>query len=146
MPGPVRGERAEEGRDSRGRRAERTAGKPWYIGIQPEFRERPSPPSIGSSRRKASRSFTRLHDTHKSLGAKMVPFAGWDMPVWYTSVVEEHLATRQAAGLFDVSHMGVYEVRGRMRPPSSTPSAPTIAAVWDRARACIHSSSPRTPM
>ncbi len=42
----------------------------------------------------------------------MVPFAGWDMPVWYTSVVEEHLATRQAAGLFDVSHMGVYDVRG----------------------------------
>ncbi len=46
------------------------------------------------------------------MGAKMVPFAGWDMPVWYTSVVEEHLATRQAAGLFDVSHMGVYDVRG----------------------------------
>ena len=40
------------------------------------------------------------------------PFAGWDMPVWYTSVVEEHLATRGAAGLFDVSHMGVYEVKG----------------------------------
>jgi glycine hydroxymethyltransferase len=56
--------------------------------------------------------FTRLHETHKSMGAKMVPFAGWDMPVWYTSVVEEHLATRQAAGLFDVSHMGVYDVRG----------------------------------
>ncbi len=56
--------------------------------------------------------FTRLHDAHKSSGAKMVPFAGWDMPVWYTSVVEEHLATRQAAGLFDVSHMGVYEVKG----------------------------------
>jgi glycine hydroxymethyltransferase len=46
------------------------------------------------------------------MGAKMVPFAGWEMPVWYTSVVEEHLATRQAAGLFDVSHMGVYDVRG----------------------------------
>ncbi len=42
----------------------------------------------------------------------MVPFAGWDMPVWYTSVVEEHLATRRAAGLFDVSHMGVYQVEG----------------------------------
>ena len=55
---------------------------------------------------------TALHETHKSMGAKMVPFAGWDMPVWYTSVVEEHLATRQAAGLFDVSHMGVYDVRG----------------------------------
>ena len=42
----------------------------------------------------------------------MVPFAGWEMPVVYTSIYEEHLATRQAAGLFDVSHMGVYEVKG----------------------------------
>ena len=42
----------------------------------------------------------------------MIPFAGWEMPVWYTSVVEEHLATRQAAGLFDVSHMGVYQAEG----------------------------------
>ena len=42
----------------------------------------------------------------------MVPFAGWEMPVWYTSVVEEHLATRQAAGLFDVAHMGVYQIEG----------------------------------
>lgn len=42
----------------------------------------------------------------------MVPFAGWEMPVVYTSIYEEHLATRQAAGLFDVSHMGVYDVRG----------------------------------
>ncbi len=71
---------------------------------------------------------TALYETHKSLGAKMVPFAGWEMPVWYTSVVEEHLATRQAAGLFDVSHMGVYEVAARMRPPSWIRSAPTTAA------------------
>lgn len=42
----------------------------------------------------------------------MIPFAGWDMPVWYTSVVEEHLAVRNAAGLFDVSHMGVYQAEG----------------------------------
>ena len=42
----------------------------------------------------------------------MVPFAGWEMPVQYTGVVEEHLATRKAAGLFDVSHMGVYQVEG----------------------------------
>jgi glycine hydroxymethyltransferase len=55
---------------------------------------------------------TALYDTHRETGAKMVPFAGWEMPVWYTSVIEEHLATRQAAGLFDVSHMGVYEARG----------------------------------
>ncbi|MCJ7707919.1 MAG: glycine cleavage system aminomethyltransferase GcvT, partial [Anaerolineales bacterium] len=55
---------------------------------------------------------TALNATHRALGAKMVPFAGWDMPVWYTSVIDEHLATRQAAGLFDVSHMGVYQVEG----------------------------------
>ncbi len=55
---------------------------------------------------------TSLNQTHRRLGAKMVPFAGWEMPVQYTSVVEEHLATRQAAGLFDVSHMGVYQAEG----------------------------------
>jgi glycine hydroxymethyltransferase len=55
---------------------------------------------------------TRLNQVHRDLGGRMVPFAGWEMPVVYTSIYEEHLATRQAAGLFDVSHMGVYEVRG----------------------------------
>ena len=55
---------------------------------------------------------TPLYDTHKALGAKIIPFAGWEMPVWYTSVVEEHLACRQAAGLFDVAHMGVYQAEG----------------------------------
>ncbi len=55
---------------------------------------------------------TPLYDLHKALGAKMVPFAGWEMPVWYSSVMEEHLATRQAAGLFDVAHMGVYQIEG----------------------------------
>ena len=46
------------------------------------------------------------------MGAKIIPFAGWEMPVWYTSVVEEHLACRQRAGLFDVSHMGVFQAEG----------------------------------
>ena len=55
---------------------------------------------------------TPLYQAHKDLGAKVIPFAGWEMPVWYTSVMEEHLATRQAAGLFDVAHMGVYSVEG----------------------------------
>ncbi|HDQ71407.1 MAG TPA: glycine cleavage system aminomethyltransferase GcvT [Chloroflexi bacterium] len=55
---------------------------------------------------------TELYDVHKAMGAKMVPFAGWEMPVWYTSVSEEHQAVREAAGLFDVSHMGVFEVVG----------------------------------
>jgi glycine hydroxymethyltransferase len=55
---------------------------------------------------------TPLYDLHVELGAKIIPFAGWEMPVWYTSVVEEHLAVRQAAGLFDVAHMGVYQAEG----------------------------------
>jgi len=46
------------------------------------------------------------------LGGKLIPFAGWEMPVWYSGVMDEHLATRNAAGLFDVAHMGVYDVRG----------------------------------
>lgn len=55
---------------------------------------------------------TSLYDTHVKLGAKIIPFAGWEMPVWYSSVAEEHNATRKAAGLFDVSHMGVYQAEG----------------------------------
>ena len=87
--------------------------KPWYIGIPEETEQEAALPAFEWTEPPAGDpKFTALHDTHKSMGAKMVPFAGWDMPVWYTSVVEEHLATRQAAGLFDVSHMGVYEVRG----------------------------------
>lgn len=55
---------------------------------------------------------TPLRDCHIALKAKMVPFAGFSMPVQYSSVLEEHRATRSAAGLFDVSHMGEFEVRG----------------------------------
>jgi len=49
---------------------------------------------------------TPLYDWHISHGARMVDFAGWDMPVQYTSIIEEHQAVRTAAGLFDISHMG----------------------------------------
>jgi aminomethyltransferase len=55
---------------------------------------------------------TPLNALHRRLGAKMVNFGGWDMPVEYSGIVSEHLATRTAAGLFDVSHMGEIEVRG----------------------------------
>ena len=53
---------------------------------------------------------TPLHDEHVRLGAKMVEFAGWEMPIQYTGVMEEHRAVRNAAGIFDVSHMGRFEV------------------------------------
>jgi len=55
---------------------------------------------------------TTLYETHKALGARVIPFAGWEMPVWYTSVIKEHQAVRKAAGLFDATHMGVFEVSG----------------------------------
>lgn len=55
---------------------------------------------------------TILYEAHKAMGGKIVPFAGWEMPVWYSSVSEEHAAVRQTAGLFDVSHMGAIEVSG----------------------------------
>lgn len=55
---------------------------------------------------------TRLHRNHKKLNGKMIEFFGWDMPVEYSGIVEEHLAVRQQAGLFDVSHMGELLVTG----------------------------------
>lgn len=55
---------------------------------------------------------TFLHDKHVKLGAKMVDFAGWHMPVQYTSIIEEHNTVRNAVGLFDVSHMGEVIVKG----------------------------------
>ena len=55
---------------------------------------------------------TPLHARHVAMGATMVPFGGWEMPVQYSGITEEHLAVRQAAGLFDVSHMGEIEVAG----------------------------------
>lgn len=56
---------------------------------------------------------TPLNAAHRSLGARMVDFAGWDMPVQYRSVISEHEAVRTAAGLFDVSHMGEIEFSGK---------------------------------
>jgi glycine cleavage system T protein (aminomethyltransferase) len=55
---------------------------------------------------------TPLHDRHVALGAKLVPFAGWEMPVQYAGVMQEHRAVRADAGVFDVSHMGELEVEG----------------------------------
>jgi glycine cleavage system T protein (aminomethyltransferase) len=55
---------------------------------------------------------TSLHAEHVALGARIVPFAGWEMPVTYTGIVDEHQAVRTAAGLFDVSHMGELALRG----------------------------------
>ena len=56
---------------------------------------------------------TPLNARHRALGARMVEFGGWDMPVEYSGIVDEHMAVRTRAGLFDVSHMGEIELAGR---------------------------------
>jgi aminomethyltransferase len=55
---------------------------------------------------------TALHSAHCRMGAKMVDFGGWDMPLQYSGILDEHAAVRSAAGLFDVSHMGEIEIHG----------------------------------
>ena len=55
---------------------------------------------------------TPLYAIHEGLKARFAPFAGWEMPLWYTSALEEHRAVRTAAGLFDLGHMGVFQIEG----------------------------------
>jgi len=85
--------------------------KPYYIGIMKGEGEALPKFSWGEKEPENLRR-TPLYEAHKEMGAKIIPFAGWEMPVWYTSVLDEHLACRNAAGLFDVAHMGVYQAEG----------------------------------
>src|SRR5678816_4555616 len=55
---------------------------------------------------------TPLFAAHQKLGGKLIEFGGWEMPVQYTSITDEHLAVRKTAGLFDISHMGEISVKG----------------------------------
>ncbi len=88
-------------------------GKPFFIGHnRHEQTADPLPLFSWTEPEDAPLQRTGLYETHVKMGGRMVPFAGWEMPVWYTSVSEEHAAVRQTAALFDVSHMGVLEVSG----------------------------------
>ncbi|HEX5838827.1 MAG TPA: glycine cleavage system aminomethyltransferase GcvT, partial [Anaerolineales bacterium] len=87
--------------------------KPYFIGIASEVHKEGLPSFEWVEPEEQELKRTALFEVHKSSGGRMVPFAGWEMPVQYSGIYEEHLTTRHAAGLFDVSHMGVYEVRGR---------------------------------
>ena len=55
---------------------------------------------------------TALYALHQEQGAKCIPFAGYDLPVWYSSIKDEHLAVRKHAGMFDISHMGLIDISG----------------------------------
>ena len=111
IPGPIVIEESQEVPQKLSTGQAVSAEKPWFIGQQAsngapllnfEWRE----PESNTLFR------TPLYEDHVRLGAKIIPFAGWEMPVWYTSVMEEHLACRTAAGLFDVAHMGVLQAEG----------------------------------
>jgi glycine hydroxymethyltransferase len=112
LPGPVVVELAGEvGKPPKPAARHDGLRKAWFVGA-PASRGQALPMFQWTDPPQATPRRTALYSIHKDLGAKMVDFAGWEMPVWYSSVVEEHLATRRAAGLFDVSHMGVYQVDG----------------------------------
>src|SRR5207302_3857873 len=74
------------------------------------------PPSLASMFVAQTLQRTPLYDRHVTAGARMVPFAGWEMPVQYDGVIPEHKAVRSDCGVFDVSHMGELEVEGMHAP------------------------------
>ena len=128
LPGPIvvrdlgSAEPALEGEEAPGQRefSPSVSHKPYFIGLSgPAYDEpdgEPLPrfdwaPYEGHESPETLKT-TVLHDWHVEHDARMAPFAGWDMPLYYTSIGDEHRAVRGAAGLFDVSHMGVFDVKG----------------------------------
>lgn len=113
IPGPIRIEDGDHQAPAAVQGDPVSNHKPYFIGqAKDEKSGSPLPPFTWEEKEPDELLKTPLNETHRLMGAKMVPFAGWDMPVWYTSVVEEHQAVREAAGLFDVTHMGVYQAEG----------------------------------
>ncbi len=89
--------------------------KPYFVGLSAPGYDDPAGEPLPSLEWHAPERPVRrtpLFEWHERHGGKMAPFAGWEMPLWYTSISDEHRAVRGAAGLFDVSHMGLLEVSG----------------------------------
>ena len=89
--------------------------KPYYVGLSAHRGTEPHAESLPAFEWTPSEQDlhrTPLHEAHKGLGSHFVPFAGWEMPLRYGQVLDEHRAVRGAAGLFDLGHMGIFEVRG----------------------------------
>ena len=96
--------------------AEVYAPKAYYVGINGSTfagaNADPLPAFTWTEPAEGEPLTTPIHALHKELGAKMAPFAGYDMPLWYSSVKQEHAAVRTSAGVFDVTHMGVFDAQG----------------------------------
>jgi glycine hydroxymethyltransferase len=89
--------------------------KPYYVGLSVHREEEPAGeplPDFDWEPEEQPLRRTPLYEVHQELGGSMVPFAGWEMPLRYGPVLDEHRAVRGAAGLFDVGHMGIFEVSG----------------------------------
>jgi len=90
--------------------------KPYFVGLSARGYDEPGGKPLPSfdwqEPEEGALHRTPLYDWHVAHGAKMASFAGWEMPLWYTSIGDEHRAVREAAGLFDVSHMGILEACG----------------------------------
>jgi glycine hydroxymethyltransferase len=111
MPGPSIVMESKKKVGTGSRPSARGEEKPWFVGVSSNVKKEAKPSFIWNEIEGELKK-TALNQVHRDLGGRMVPFAGWEMPVQYSGIFEEHLATRNAAGLFDVSHMGVYDVRG----------------------------------
>lgn len=90
------------------------ATKPYFVGINGDNFELSGDPLPAFEWHEAEPTGLKsvLWDVHQELGAKMGEFAGYDMPLWYDKVMTEHLAVRNHSGIFDVTHMGVWDVKG----------------------------------
>jgi glycine hydroxymethyltransferase len=110
IPGPVIVRESDREYDSLVEGDPYGKNKPFYLGMREE--EGDPLPDFVWEEEEASLRRTPLYDLHVELGGRMVPFAGWEMPVRYASVQVEHNAVREAAGLFDVTHMGVLQAEG----------------------------------
>jgi glycine hydroxymethyltransferase len=90
--------------------------KAYFVGMNGAHytgrKDEPLPRFTFSEPEDAALKTTPLHKLHVDMGARMTAFAGYDMPVWYTSVADEHMAVRTRAGVFDVTHMGVWDAQG----------------------------------
>ncbi len=90
-------------------------GKPYFMGqkyLNGKIEKPAAKKSFKYQEQETELKKTCLYDEHIKLGGRMAPFAGFSMPVWYTTINDEHLAVRTAAGLFDVSHMGIISIEG----------------------------------
>lgn len=90
--------------------------QPYFIGQRPierAIKPVPRPKRFEWQEPELDLRRTPLYDRHTALTNRMSPFAGWEMPLWYSSISEEHATVRTAAGLFDISHMGCIGVSGR---------------------------------